>query len=286
VVFAKYAYICAFLFSINVAMVPWIYSLGVSIFLFLFLRFSTTFILSVIVTRGLIPFKEVRQKGLVGWYLLLTMLIGLQSVFFIAAVKYMPVGLASASLFTFPLMTYIMEKCVQKKTPSYSVVFIFIVAIIGIGLLSQPGGQSESIMLGLLLALLSALTQAVIMHFTPKIAVMNNWEMAKCTSILPASMFFILYLYGGGAALTVTPGMLVAVVAGIFFAAAVFFYYSSIRTYGATRTANIMFFEPLIVLFIGTMAYNDQITFIQYIGVAMVALSSLMIERKQINQYV
>ena len=36
-IFAKYAYICAFLFSINVAMVPWIYSLGVSIFLFLFL---------------------------------------------------------------------------------------------------------------------------------------------------------------------------------------------------------------------------------------------------------
>ena len=222
-VFAKHAYICAFLFSINVAMVPWVYSLGASIFLFLFLRFSTTFLLSVIVTRRLMPINEIRQKGLVGWYLLLTLLIGLQSVFFIAAVEYMPVGLASATLFTFPLMTYIMEKCVQKKTPSYSIVFIFIIAIIGIGLLSQPGGQSESIMLGLLLALLSALTQAVIMHFTPKIAVMNNWEMAKCTSILPASMFFLLYLYGGGSVLTVTSGMIAAVVAGMFLQQLYFF---------------------------------------------------------------
>jgi drug/metabolite transporter (DMT)-like permease len=58
----------------------------------------------------------------------------------------------------------------------------------------------------------------------------------------------------------------------------------SVRKYGPIRTANIGYTEPLLVLVFGFMAYSDAITITQGIGVIMVAIASITIERRQLKQ--
>ena len=62
------------------------------------------------------------------------------------------------------------------------------------------------------------------------------------------------------------------------------FYHMSVRKYGPIRTANIGYTETLLVLFFGFMAYSDAITMTQGLGVIMVAIASITIERRQLTQ--
>ena len=63
-----------------------------------------------------------------------------------------------------------------------------------------------------------------------------------------------------------------------------FFYYTAIKKYGPTGTANIGYSEPLIVLIIGIIAYTDTVTLVQYVGIVLVAISTITIERRQLRQ--
>ena len=265
-------------------MVPFIYSLGISAFFFLFLRFSTTFIVSLVITKSLFSFTKIKQQGLGYWLLLLALLYGVQSWLFVEAVNYMPVGLASVALYTFPLITYLMDCFSKSKVPDLTTIVMFVMAIIGIAALSQGSDGMQSLIIGLGLALLSATTLAIILHFTPRVSGMRNWEIVKYTTLLPALTYMALFLYEGGTFLPFTDAVLWCLLAGILFSIGMFFYYTAIREYGPTRTANIGYSEPLIVLSIGFIAYTDTITLVQSIGIVLVGIASTTIERRQLRQ--
>ena len=94
---------------------------------------------------------------------------------------------------------------------------------------------------------------------------MRNWEIVKYTTLLPALAFMALFLFEGGSFLPFTNAVLWCLLAGILFSVGMFFYYTAIKKYGPTRTANIGYSEPLIVLIIGFIAYITQLNFNQYI---------------------
>ena len=243
----RFALLSSFFYALNVSMVPFIYSLGISAFFFLFLRFSTTFIVSLVITKSLFSFTKIKQQGLGYWLLLLALLYGVQSWLFVEAVNYMPVGLASVALYTFPLITYLMDCFSKSKVPDLTTIVMFVMAIIGIAALSQGSDGMQSLIIGLGLALLSAISLAIILHFTPRVSGMRNWEIVKYTTLLPALTYMALFLYEGGMFLPFTGAVLWCLLAGILFSIGMFFYYTAIREYGPTRTANIGYSEPLIV---------------------------------------
>ena len=280
----RFALLSSFFYALNVSMVPFIYSLGISAFFFLFLRFSTTFIVSLVITKSLFSFTKIKQQGLGYWLLLLALLYGVQSWLFVEAVNYMPVGLASVALFTFPLITYLMDCFSKGKVPDLTTIVMFVMAIIGIAALSQGSDGMQSLIIGLGLALLSETTLAIILHFTPRVSGMRNWEIVKYTTLLPALTYMALFLYEGGSFLPFTDAVLWCLLAGILFSIGMFFYYTAIREYGPTRTANIGYSEPLIVLSIGFIAYTDTITLVQYIGIVLIGIASTTIERRQLRQ--
>ena len=280
----RFALLSSFFYALNVSMVPFIYSLGISAFFFLFLRFSTTFIVSLVITKSLFSFTKIKQQGLGYWLLLLALLYGVQSWLFVEAVNYMPVGLASVALYTFPLITYLMDCFSKSKVPDLTTIVMFVMAIIGIAALSQGSDGMQSLIIGLGLALLSAISLAIILHFTPRVSGMRNWEIVKYTTLLPALTYMALFLYEGGTFLPFTDAVLWCLLAGILFAIGMFFYYTAIREYGPTRTANIGYSEPLIVLSIGFIAYSDTITLVQYIGIVLIGIASTTIERRQLRQ--
>ena len=103
----RFALLSSFFYALNVTMVPLIYTFEISAFLFLFVRFGTTFLTSLLVTKSLFSFNEIKHQKLGIWILILSALFGVQSWLYVEAVKYMSVGLASVVLFTYPLITYL-----------------------------------------------------------------------------------------------------------------------------------------------------------------------------------
>ena len=277
----RFAILSAFFYALNVSMVPLVYSFGVSAFLFLFFRFGTTFIVSLVITKTFLSLSDIKEKELVGWMIILTILFSVQSWLFVEAVKFIPVAIASVVLFTYPLITYFMEGYSKKKGLDFTTTTMFLLAIVGIALLSQGSGEIRSLTIGLGLALLSSLSYAAIMHFTPKVTSLRNWEIVKYTTLFPTLCFLFLFLHEGTVLSAFNQGIFWSVFASTLFATGMFFYFKAIKKYGPTRTANIGYCEPVIVLAISSIAYTDNISLVQYAGIVLVGIASITIERRQ-----
>ena len=265
-------------------MIPLIYTFEVSVFLFLFIRFGTTFCTSLVVTKSLFSFKKIKHKRLGIWVLILSLLFAVQSWLYVEAVKYMSVGLASVVLFTYPLLTYLIISITKKRSLDLTTILMFMIAIAGIAAISQSDEGFYTMAIGIILALLSALSYSLILIITPRMSSLRNWEIVKFTTLIPALGFLYLFMKETGFYWPQKEALLLSLVSGAFFAIGMMFYHISIKKYGPVRTANIGYTEPLLVLIFGFIAYLDTITIIQGIGVIMVALASITIEKRQLTQ--
>jgi len=278
----RFALLSSFFYALNVSMLPLIYTFEISAFLFLFIRFGATFFTSLIVTKSLFSFSEVKRQKLGIWILILSILFGFQSWLYVEAVKYMSVGLASVVLFTYPLITYLIVSILKRRPLDLITILMFIVATLGIAAISQSSEGYYSMVIGIVLALLSALTYSLILIITPRVSELKNWEIVKYTTLIPALTFLYLFINETGFYWPQSEGLILSLISGTFFATGMMFYHMSVRKYGPIRTANIGYTEPLLVLFFGFMAYSDAITLTQGLGAIMVAIASITIERRQL----
>ena len=280
----RFALLSSLFYALNVSMIPLIYTFEVSVFLFLFIRFGTTFCTSLVVTKSLFSFKKIKHQRLGIWVLILSLLFAVQSWLYVEAVKYMSVGLASVVLFTYPLLTYLIISITKKRSLDLTTILMFMIAIAGIAAISQSDEGFYTMAIGIILALLSALSYSLILIITPRMSTLRNWEIVKFTTLIPALGFLYLFMKETGFYWPQKEALLLSLVSGVFFAIGMMFYHISIKKYGPVRTANIGYTEPLLVLIFGFIAYLDTITIIQGIGVIMVALASITIEKRQLTQ--
>ena len=280
----RFALLSSFFYALNVSMLPLIYTFEVSAFLFLFIRFATTFCSSLIVTKSFFSFTKIKKYKIGFWLIILSFLFGIQSWFFVEAVKYMSVGLASVILFTYPLITYLMVSFSKRRALDLTTIVMFILATIGIVAISQSSEGVYTLVIGIVLSLLSAISLSLIFFLTPKVSSLRNWEIVKFTTLIPMLMFLALFLNESGISWPASEGIILSLISGTLFASGMFFYHIAVRRYGPTRTANVGYSEPLMVLIIGFIVYSDSITSIQAIGIVLVAIASITIERRQLTQ--
>jgi len=280
----RFALLSSFFYALNVSMLPLIYTFEVSAFLFLFIRFATTFCSSLLVTKSFFSFTKIKKHKIGFWLIILSFLFGIQSWFFVEAVKYMSVGLASVILFTYPLITYLMVSFSKRRALDLTTIVMFILATIGIVAISQSSEGVYTLVIGIVLSLLSAISLSLIFFLTPKVSSLRNWEIVKFTTLIPMLMFLALFLNETGISWPANEGIILSLISGTLFASGMFFYHIAVRRYGPTRTANVGYSEPLMVLIIGFIVYSDSITSIQAIGIALVAIASITIERRQLTQ--
>ena len=280
----RFALLSSLFYALNVSMIPLIYTFEVSVFLFLFIRFGTTFFTSLVLTKSLFSISRIKKQKLGLWLITLSLLFGVQSWLYVEAVKYMSVGLASVILFTYPLLTYLIESFNTRRTLDITTIFMFLMAIIGIAAISQSEEGFYTMVIGIVLALLSALSYSLILIITPRMSKLRNWEIVKYTTLIPALGFLYLFINESGFYWPNHKALLLSLISGILFATGMFFYHISVKKYGPIRTANIGYTEPLLVLIFGFIAYLNTITLIQGVGVILVALASITIEKRQLTQ--
>ena len=280
----RFALLSSLFYALNVSMIPLIYTFEVSVFLFLFIRFGTTFFTSLVITKSLFSISQIKKQKLVLWLITLSLLFGVQSWLYVEAVKYMSVGLASVILFTYPLLTYLIESFNTRRTLDITTIFMFLMATVGIAAISQSEEGFYTMVIGIVLALLSALSYSLILIITPRMSKLRNWEIVKYTTLIPAFGFLYLFINESGFYWPNHKALLLSLISGILFATGMFFYHISVKKYGPIRTANIGYTEPLLVLIFGFIAYLNTITLIQGVGVILVALASITIEKRQLTQ--
>ena len=280
----RFALLSSFFYALNVSMLPLIYSLEVSAFLFLFIRFATTFCSSLLITKSFFSFTKIKKHKIGFWLIILSFLFGIQSWFFVEAVKYMSVGLASVILYTYPLITYLMVSLSKTRALDLTTIVMFILATIGIVAISQSSEGVYMLVIGIVLSLLSAISLSLIFFLTPKVSSLRNWEIVKFTTLIPMLMFLALFLNESGISWPTNEGIILSLISGTLFASGMFFYHMAVKKYGPTRTANVGYSEPLMVLIIGFIVYSDSITNIQAIGIILVTIASITIERRQLSQ--
>ena len=280
----RFALLSSLFYALNVSMIPLIYTFEVSVFLFLFIRFGTTFFMSLVITKSLFSISRIKKQKLGLWLITLSLLFGVQSWLYVEAVKYMSVGLASVILFTYPLLTYLIESFNTRRTLDITTIFMFLMATVGIAAISQSEEGFYTMVIGIVLALLSALSYSLILIITPRMSKLRNWEIVKYTTLIPAFGFLYLFINESGFYWPNHKALLLSLISGILFATGMFFYHISVKKYGPIRTANIGYTEPLLVLIFGFIAYLNTITLIQGVGVILVALASITIEKRQLTQ--
>ena len=280
----RFALLSSLFYALNVSMIPLIYTFEVSVFLFLFIRFGTTFFTSLVITKSLFSISQIKKQKLVLWLITLSLLFGVQSWLYVEAVKYMSVGLASVILFTYPLLTYLIESFTSRRSLDIKTILMFLMATVGIAAISQSEEGFYTMLIGIVLALLSALSYSLILIITPRMSKLKNWEIVKYTTLIPALGFLYLFINESGFYWPNHKALLLSLISGILFATGMFFYHISVKKYGPIRTANIGYTEPLLVLIFGFIAYLNTITLIQGVGVILVALASITIEKRQLTQ--
>ena len=280
----RFALLSSLFYALNVSMIPLIYTFEVSVFLFLFIRFGTTFFTSLVLTKSLFSISRIKKQKLGLWLITLSLLFGVQSWLYVEAVKYMSVGLASVILFTYPLLTYLIESFTSRRSLDIKTILMFLMATVGIAAISQSEEGFYTMIIGIVLALLSALSYSLILIITPRMSKLRNWEIVKYTTLIPALSFLYLFINESGFYWPNHKALLLSLISGILFATGMFFYHISVKKYGPIRTANIGYTEPLLVLIFGFIAYLNTITLIQGVGVILVALASITIEKRQLTQ--
>jgi drug/metabolite transporter (DMT)-like permease len=280
----RFALLSSLFYALNVSMIPLIYTFEVSVFLFLFIRFGTTFFTSVVITKSLFSISQIKKQKLGLWLITLSLLFGVQSWLYVEAVKYMSVGLASVILFTYPLLTYLIESFTSRRSLDIKTILMFMMATVGIAAISQSEEGFYTMVIGIVFALLSALSYSLILIITPRMSKLKNWEIIKYTTLIPALGFLYLFINESGFYWLNHKALLLSLISGVLFATGMFFYHISVKKYGPIRTANIGYIEPLLVLIFGFIAYLNTITLIQGVGVMLVALASMTIEKRQLTQ--
>lgn len=226
--------------------------------------------------------------------LLLLALLGLvfasSAQFLFLGYKYLPVGIASTILFTYPAFVAIIMYVLFKEKISFKTLCSIILAFIGVALLSLEDNISSSLnsdtaskMLGILFILLSSLSYGAYMVIVNKSAVkeMNGTKLTFYAMMFSSFVFTAKALMANNGSITPLPDLwsvadiiLLAIVPTIVSGITMVY---SVHYVGSTATAVMGAMEPLTAVLIGIIAFSEKFTFNLALGMTIIIGAVILI---------
>ena len=177
-------------------------------------------------------------------------MFAVQSWLYVEAVKYMSVGLSKCCS-CLPILANLrlIVSITAKRKLDLTTILMFLMAIAGIAAISQSEDGFYTMAIGIVLAILSALSYSLILIITPKMSSLK--ELGDCqiyNAYSCAWISILLFLNETSFYWPQKEALILCLVSGDFFATGMMFYHISVKKYGPVRTANIGYTEPLLVL--------------------------------------
>lgn len=198
----------------------------------------------------------------------------LMSVMFygnIAAVQFIPIGLAALLFYTFPPMVAVGNAMVERRVPDARRFFALMVSFSGLALML--GVSLDAVHpIGVMLSLAAAVTTAINVVGSAKILPQGDrWVMFWHMAFIAASTLLIVGVGRDALILPVTPlglgGMLgVAVVQ----AASIPLFYVALAAIGPERSSMLNNLQPVVSILGAYLIFGELLTPLQFAGAALV----------------
>ena len=242
---------------------------------------------------------------------ILGILMALSSLTLFLSYNYMPVGIASTLLFTYPIMVAVIMTLIYHERMSWLVVVCLLLACTGIGLLCETGDPStpssdfsnlslpsdatngsnpsdgvSPFMIGALLVFLSSLSYAIYLVGLNKTRVRTIASMPATFYVLCFGLLLFVWRVGMNSPFTlpeqelmwlnlVALGLLPTVVSLIFTAMA-------IQRIGSTQTALFGALEPVTAVVLGIIFLGESLNLRELVGMALIFVSvTLVVNRRK-----
>ena len=228
---------------------------------------------------------------------ILGILMALSSLTLFLSYNYMPVGIASTLLFTYPILVAVIMTLIYHERMSWLVVVCLLLACTGIGLLCETGNgplfnlqnPSEGVspfMIGALLVFLSSLSYAIYLVGLNKTRVRTIASMPATFYVLCFGLLLFVWRVGMSSPFTlpqhglmwlnlVALGLLPTVVSLIFTAMA-------IQRIGSTQTALFGALEPVTAVVLGIIFLGESLNLREFMGMVLIFVSvTLVVYRRK-----
>ena len=238
---------------------------------------------------------------------ILGILMALSSLTLFLSYNYMPVGIASTLLFTYPILVAVIMTLIYHERMSWLVVVCLLLACTGIGLLCEqtPPSSSEPLltplnpsnpstspwevspfMIGALLVFLSSLSYAIYLVGLNKTRVRTIASMPATFYVLCFGLLLFVWRVGMNSPFTlpeqelmwlnlVALGLLPTVVSLIFTAMA-------IQRIGSTQTALFGALEPVTAVVLGIIFLGESLNLRELVGMVLIFVSvTLVVNRRK-----
>ena len=238
---------------------------------------------------------------------ILGILMALSSLTLFLSYNYMPVGIASTLLFTYPILVAVIMTLIYHERMSWLVVVCLLLACTGIGLLCETGDPStpsnlslpsdatngsnpsegvSPFMIGALLVFLSSLSYAIYLVGLNKTRVRTIASMPATFYVLCFGLLLFVWRVGMNSPFTlpeqelmwlnlVALGLLPTVVSLIFTAMA-------IQRIGSTQTALFGALEPVTAVVLGIIFLGESLNLRELVGMALIFVSvTLVVNRRK-----
>ena len=240
---------------------------------------------------------------------ILGILMALSSLTLFLSYNYMPVGIASTLLFTYPILVAVIMTLIYHERMSWLVVVCLLLACTGIGLLCEETppslrtpsiprtagaeyllrGETPSVspfMIGALLVFLSSLSYAIYLVGLNKTRVRTIASMPATFYVLCFGLLLFVWRVGMSSPFTlpehglmwlnlIALGLLPTVVSLIFTAMA-------IQRIGSTQTALFGALEPVTAVVLGIIFLGESLNLRELVGMALIFISvTLVVNRRK-----
>jgi drug/metabolite transporter (DMT)-like permease len=230
---------------------------------------------------------------------ILGILMALSSLTLFLSYNYMPVGIASTLLFTYPILVAVIMTLVYHEPMSWLVVICLLLATSGVGMLCEQGetpldasNLSNSpwgvspFMIGALLVLLSSLSYAIYLVGLNKTRVRTIASMPVTFYVLCFGFLLFVWRICFGGAFTlpqhgvmwlnlIALGLLPTVVSLLLTAWA-------IQRIGSTQTALFGALEPVTAVALGIIFLGESINLREFLGMVLIFVSvTLVVYRRK-----
>lgn len=228
--------------------------------------------------------KEVLPLALMG------MLMALSSLTLFLSYNYMDAGIASTLLFVYPIMVaVIMALFFREKLTKLTIACIFL-ALSGIGLLYQGDGGETLSLVGIGLAMASALSYAIYIVGVnrPLLKVVPTVALTFYVLLFGFTLFLIRVDFGRDLFITDTWYLWGNLIALALFPTVISFLCTTqaIQYIGPTPTAILGALEPLTAIFFGVLVFGEALTPRLCTGIVLILLAvTLIIAGNNISHY-
>lgn len=228
--------------------------------------------------------KEVLPLALMG------MLMALSSLTLFLSYNYMDAGIASTLLFVYPIMVaVIMALFFREKLTKLTIACIFL-ALSGIGLLYQGDGGETLSLVGIGLAMASALSYAIYIVGVnrPLLKVVPTVTLTFYVLLFGFTLFLVRVDFGRDLLMTDTWYLWGNLIALALFPTVISFLCTTqaIQYIGPTPTAILGALEPLTAIFFGVLVFGEALTPRLCTGIVLILLAvTLIIAGNNISHY-